>query len=65
MSFVVKYWETEEDREQGFSDEYDVFEDEIEAIECADDLYNHTDYVCVEVQDIDNCFETVHHRSVD
>ena len=65
MSFVVKFWETEEEREQGLSNEYDIFEEKSEAICCADSLYNHSDIVCVEVQEIDNCFETIHHRSVD
>ena len=65
MSFVVKFWETEEEREQGLSNEYDIFKEKSEAICCADSLYNHSDIVCVEVQEIDNCFETVYHRSVD
>ena len=64
-AYMVKTWETEDEREHGLSEEYDIFENKNEAIECANDLYNRNDYVCVEVQEIDNCFETVHHRSVD
>lgn len=63
--YEVKYWETEEDREMGESQKYDDFKLLDDAISTADTLYNNSSIVCVEVQDVLNCFETVHHRSID
>ena len=59
MSLVIKFWETDEDRDQGLSEiykSYDNITSEIinEAISKAKRIMHLMDYACIEVQDEDN-----------
>jgi len=63
--YEIKYWETKQDREIGESQIYGDCKQLDKAIFIADTLYNNSSIVCVEVQDVLNCFETVYHQSID
>lgn len=49
MKYYIKYWETEQDREQGNSETYLILEDKLSAIERAEKLFYKNDFACVEV----------------
>lgn len=49
-NYIVKYWETEEDREQGNSEIFATTNDKTTAIEQAEKLFWRNSFACVEVQ---------------
>ncbi len=61
--YLVKVWETEEDRDIGESFIAEFFEDKNEAIAYANKLYLKNDFACVEVEDEND--ETILHLSSD
>jgi hypothetical protein len=57
--YIIKYWETEEDREQGNSETYLILEDKMSAIAQAERLFYKNNFSCVEVQTDENVYLTL------
>jgi len=47
--YIIKYWETEQDREQGNSETYLILEDKFSALAHAEKLFYKNSFACVEV----------------
>jgi hypothetical protein len=63
--YQVKCWVDEDHREMGESDILDEYDELNDAIYAADNLYNNSSIACIEVQDLLNDNETLHHRAID
>lgn len=61
--YVIKFWETEEDREQGTPFEYlNTPQNLSKAIEEAREMQEKNDYTSVEVQDLENKNKTLFYK---
>jgi hypothetical protein len=58
-SYIIKYWETEEDRKQGNSETYLIIEDKFSAIAHAEKLFYKNDFACVEVYSNEETYLTL------
>ena len=63
--YIIKIWETEEDRNMGCSIEVDSFKNPDDAINTAEKYYYHNDIAACEVQNKKDEYKTVYHLSDD
>jgi hypothetical protein len=58
-TYIIKYWETNQDREQGNSETYLILDNKMTAIAHAEKLFYKNDFVCVEVHDDNDTYLTL------